>query len=299
MSRKNRPIDAHVHLYTAADLARVGSGLPYALPEPHPLGAYLDALIDAGTPPTLVNNVHLSILPDSENVFASFDELAALRARDPARYGDIQLTGTIKADPGYADAVRLSHPQVRGVRIVLHDAPPETVAEDAYAGDAWRALFARMRPDQHIHVYAQEAETNLRTLRQMPAGIRVVIDHLGTCRPERGVDEPAYAALLEEARRRGDVWFKGPGYRTGVDPEAVAPFALRIVETLGPERVLLQASDAPHVGNDEQGRPYAEHFTPSSALAFTERLAEIVARRAGADAEALLRGAATELFPAP
>ena len=43
------------------NLRRVAGSLPYALPEPHPLTAYLDTLIDAGIAPTLHNNVHLSI----------------------------------------------------------------------------------------------------------------------------------------------------------------------------------------------------------------------------------------------
>lgn len=79
----------------------MAGSLPYTLPEPHPLTAYLDTLIDAGIAPTLLNNVHLSILPDSENVFASFDELRKLQAADPLRYGDVKLVGTIKAEPAY------------------------------------------------------------------------------------------------------------------------------------------------------------------------------------------------------
>ena len=85
-------IDSHVHFYTSQDLRRVAGSLPYALPEPHPLTTYLDTLIDAGIAPTFLNNVHLSILPDSENVFASFDELKHLQAANPLRYGCLLYT---------------------------------------------------------------------------------------------------------------------------------------------------------------------------------------------------------------
>jgi len=290
-------IDAHVHFYTARDLARVGDGLPYALPAPHPLRAYLDALIDAGVRLTLLNNVHLSILPDSSNVFASFDELASLQERDPVRYGSVRLVGTILADPLYASAERLAHPQIQGVRIVLHDAIPEAVSDDAYAGAEWQQLFTRLRADQHVHVYAQEAAVNLKVLRQLPKRVPVLIDHLGTCHPERGVDDPAFAALLREASERGNVYFKGPGYRTAIDSAAALPFAVRIVEWVGAHRLLLEASDAPHVGGDRESRAYADHFTPLAAFDFAARLARATAARTGTTADALLRGASAEIFP--
>ncbi|MER8836988.1 amidohydrolase family protein [Mesorhizobium sp. M0909] len=289
-------IDAHVHFYTARDLARVTGGVPYTLPAPHPLSTYLDTLIDAGVRPTLLNNVHLSILSDSENVFASFNELAGLQERDPVRYGSVRLVGTILADPLYASAERLAHPQVQGVRIVLHDAIPEAFSDDAYAGAEWQQLFAGLRADQHVHVYAQEAAVNLKVLRQLPKRVPVLIDHLGTCHPERGVDDPAFAALLHEASERGNVYFKGPGYRTAIDAAAALPFAVRIVERVGAHRLLLEASDAPHVG-DREGRAYADYFTPLAAFDFVARLARATAARTGTTADALLRGASAEIFP--
>lgn len=99
---------------------------------PHPLKDYLDDLISNNIFPVLINNVHLSILPDSENVFASFIELEELKKSDPAQYAGVEIVGTIIANPHSASAERLSHPQVVGVRIVLHDAKPETVGPQDY-----------------------------------------------------------------------------------------------------------------------------------------------------------------------
>lgn len=298
MHTRSPRIDSHVHFFTLADLQRVSQDLPYTLPQPHPLSSYLDQLIDSGITPALINNVHLSILPDSENVFTSFSELAALQARDPARYGAIRLVGTIVADPEYANAQRLAHPQVVGIRIVLHDAQPETVAPQAYSTLPWQALYQRLRQDQHVHLYAQEAETNLRVLRQLPEHLRVVIDHLGSCRSERGAHEPAYGELLAEAKRRGNVWFKGPGYRTAIDIEAVVPFVARIAREVGVDRLMLEATDAPHVGADPSGRRYAQHFCPKSTFDFVDRLAELAHQATAASSPILLRGAAETLFPA-
>ncbi|MFJ7281122.1 amidohydrolase family protein [Pseudomonas sp. NPDC099000] len=288
-------IDSHVHFYTSQDLHRVAGSLPYALPEPHPLTAYLDALIDAGIAPTLLNNVHLSILPDSENVFVSFDELRNLQAANPQRYGGVKLVGTIKADPAYATQERLSHPQVVGARIVLHDAKPETVSDARFSDGQWSAFYDRLLPHQHLHIYAKEAETNLRVLHQIPRGVRVIIDHLGTCHSERDITEPAFVALLTEARERGNVWFKGPGYRTSVYPEETARFVTQIVCAVGADKILLEATDAPHVGTDNLVAPYSALFDLNKAFNFVDAVANHVSKETHIPVGQLLRGASGQL----
>jgi predicted TIM-barrel fold metal-dependent hydrolase len=288
-------IDSHVHFYTSQDLRRVAGSLPYALPEPHPLTAYLDTLIDAGIAPTFLNNVHLSILPDSENVFASFEELRNLQATDPLRYGEVKLVGTIKAQPAYATQERLAHPQIIGARIVLHDARPESVSDTQFRDEQWLAFYARLLPHQHLHIYAKEAETNLRVLRQVPGDVRVIIDHVGTCHSERGITEPAYIALLTEARERGNVWFKGPGYRTSVDPEETARFVTQIVCSVGADKILLEATDAPHVGTDNKGVPYSDLLDLNKAFNFVDAVAHQVSKETRIPVGQLLRGALGQL----
>lgn len=291
-------IDGHVHLYTAEDLGNVPDNLPYVLPEPHPLKNYLDGLMSNGMYPVLINNVHLSILPDSENVFASFRQLEELQKSNPEKYDRVVLIGTIVANPDYATGERLQHPQIVGVRIVLHDAKPESVGGDQYKSPAYLDLWKRLRADQHIHVYAMEAETNLRVLKQLPEENTVVIDHLGSCYAARGTDEAAYQDLLKEAKRRGNVYFKGPGYRTAVEVEQASPFVRRIIELLGEEKILLQASDAPHVGKDFQGRSYAEMFSAADAITYTNHLAKAVCNQIDSMELSILHGAASKLFPA-
>ncbi|MCO8311730.1 amidohydrolase family protein [Pseudomonas mandelii] len=295
MLPSTKRIDSHVHFYTSQDLRRVAGSLPYVLPEPHPLTAYLDKLITAGVAPAVINNVHLSILPDSENVFASFEELKRLQVANPLRYGEIKLVGTIKADPAYAIQERLAHPQVVGARIVLHDARPETVADTRFSDGQWSAFYARLLPHQHLHIYAKEAETNLRVLRQIPDDVRVIIDHLGSCHSERGTAEPAYIALLTEASRRGNVWFKGPGYRTSVSPEETARFVVQIVRTVGADKILLEATDAPHVGTNNDGVPYSDLFDWSQAFNFVSAVAHHVSTETRIPVDQLLRGASGQL----
>lgn len=290
MHPSNERIDSHVHFYTSHDLERVSGGLPYKLPAPHALTSYLDRLIDSGVTPVLLNNVHLSILPDSENVFESFSELARLQDRNPSRYGMIKLVGTIKADPEYATADRLAHKQIIGVRIVLHDAKPGSVKAGQFSDAAWLGLYSRLSATQHIHIYAKEAETNYRVLEQIPENIRVIIDHLGSCHSERGVDEPAYLKLLAEAKSRGNVWFKGPGYRTDTDPIKTAKFVAKIVREVGSDRLLLEATDAPHVGMSNGNEVYKDLFDVSKAYSFVDEVAKKACLYTGVPVIQLLQG---------
>ncbi|MFJ4067727.1 amidohydrolase family protein [Pseudomonas sp. NPDC089996] len=297
MNNNNALIDSHVHFFTTEDLTALGADLPYALPDANPLTEYLALLASNGLKPVLLNNVHLSILPDSANVFSSFEELARLQVAHPGKYDHVRLVGTIKADPEYANEQRLGHRQVVGIRIVLHDAPPQSVAADAYSTTAWMALYERLAPHQHVHVYAQSAETNLRVLRQIPPRVRVVIDHLGTCHAHEGAHAPAFLALLDAARERGNVWFKGPGYRTAIEIAQVVPFVSRIVDALGADKLLLQASDAPHVGADSHGNGYSDLFDPVGVFDFVRQLANAASECCNATADDLLHGAAPIVFP--
>ena len=298
MQMREKIIDGHVHLYTKEDLDRVSDSLPYTLPEPHSLKNYLDKLLSGGMFPVLINNVHLSILPDSENVFASFRQLEELQKTCPGKYDGISLVGTVVADPDYATSERLQHPQIVGVRIVLHDTKPEKINAGEYQSAAYQQLWQRLRHDQHIHIYAMEAESNLRVLKQLPEGNIVVIDHLGSCHAGRGANEGAYQALLQEAKRRGNVYFKGPGYRTAIETELVAPFVASIADMLGAEKLLLQASDAPHVGKDFQGRSYACIFNAADAITYTKNLEKSVCKQIDRADLSILHGAARKLFPA-
>lgn len=297
MSNNHCLVDGHAHFFTEGDLNAVSAELPYDLPEPNPLSVYLQDLEAKGSLPTLINNVHLSILPNSENVFASFEELARLKKKFPGKFDKVRLVGTIKADPVYANEERLSHPHIVGIRIVLHDAPEDSIAPDAYSAPAWQALYARLAAHQHVHIYAQAAATNHRVLRQIPENVRVVIDHLGTCHAGLSAEDRSFTTLLEEAHRRGNVWFKGPGYRTSTDIQEVVPIVLRIIKALGAEKLLLQATDAPHVGADQKGAAYRDLFHPSSAFDFVRQLASAASEHCGVPTDALLNGAVSTVFP--
>lgn len=293
-------VDAHAHLFDEVDLAhdRWQDDDARLLPRAaNPVRRHLDALIGTEDRPVLVNNVHLSAIPGSENVLRSFTTLERLQQAEPQRYGVVRLVGTVRAHPSVATDEVLAHPQVMGVRVVLHGARPDEVIADR-EGDAgaWREVAARLRPDQHLHVYAHEPRVNALLIEAAPEGATLVIDHLGTCRTEGGPGDPGLQHLLRVARTRGGVLFKGPGYRTGPSPHAVAPYVAALLEAVGPEMLILGATDAPHVGRDHAGRPFADRFDAAGALDFARELAQTVVGDDPPTVAALLHGNALRLL---
>lgn len=293
-------VDAHAHLFDEGDLSPTSwsDDVARLLPRiANPVQRHLDALLDAGRRPVLVNNVHLSALPDSRNVIRSFAALDAMRRAEPHRYGDVRLVGTVHAHPSVATEEVLAHPQVMGVRLVLHGARPDEVIDDR-EDDAggWREVAARLRPDQHLHVYAHDPRVNALMIEAAPEGATLVIDHLGTRLTERGPGDPDLQHLLRIARTRGGVLFKGPGYRTGPSPRVVAPYVDAILEAVGPKMLILGATDAPHVGRDHAGRPFSDRFDAAGALDFARVLAETVLGDDRAAIAAVLHGNALRLL---
>ncbi len=256
--------DVHIHLYNASYLKKHDDGLPYLATEPYPLQQYLDQMIDLDMYPYLVCNVNMDILRNPNHVFDSLAELKRLKKHDSRKYGDVHLLGFTKADPQYATAEILAQDNIKGVRLVLHKTKPEAI-DDQYQTEDWQHLYERLlNHDQHFLIYATNPATILKILRYLPKQLKTGIDHLGNC--ESNVDDPNYTALLNEAKQRDYVYFKGPGYRTSIDPDQVLPYLQKIIDNVGYEKLLLGASDAPHVGPDPHGVPYRSLLPDLNAI---------------------------------
>lgn len=256
---KQYSADVHAHFYTKDHLSAHKGALPYALPNPCLLQSHLDQLIALGLLPYLICNVHLSILPDSSHVFDSLDTLERLKRENPNKYGGIHMLGFINAAPEYATEAHLDYKGIKGVRLVLHDTKPESIVENEYKSEQWQNLYQRLiERDQHFLIYATNPATVLKILSCLPDKLKIDIDHLGNC--ESHVDDPNYTSLLREAKRRNNVYFKGPGYRTSINPHDVLPYMLKIIEIVGYDKLLLGATDAPHVGADATGSDYRISF---------------------------------------
>lgn len=272
---RNYTTDMHVHFYTNEDLKKCNQGpLPYALPQPYSLQTHLDRLISLGQFPYLIGHAYISILPDSQNILTSLNELEILKEKDPQKYGEIELIGFIKADPDYATEDLLNSKGIQGVRLVLHDTSPELIDETEYQSAPWKRLYEKLiQLNQHFLIYATDPATVLKVLNCLPDELKVSIDHLGNCKST--ANNADYLALLTEAARRKNVYFKGPGYRTSIDPNEVLPYLQKIIEMVGYDKLLLGATDAPHVGSDLKGIPYSDSFPDTADIVgYSKRLLE-------------------------
>lgn len=278
MTKNNPWIDTHVHLFpTPAEGTPV---MPHHGNRPNTPEVYLQELgVDA---PAGIVVVHFSKAPDSTHVIGALDEL---KGRHPA-------VGIIKADvkdPRTFEWIRRT--DVRGVRVYAKEAMPD-FSDKA----AWDRLWNLVRSERkHILLFG-EAPYLLPTLAQLPQDIPVLIDHLGLPNVEQGVNEHGWTRLLALARSRNrtaaPVYFKGPGYRTSISPTKVQPFVNAIVKALGPEYLLLGASDAPFGGNATekdvryQDKPLGQFATLHWMRQYTRGLAERAVQDSNLDAQA-------------
>lgn len=228
---KTKWIDTHVHLFPA------GSDSP-AMPRhgnrKNTPENYL-GILSKNAPEGIVV-VHFSKASNSRHVI---DALDYLKGKHPA-------TGVVKADD--RDVFQwILREDVKGVRIYAKESMP-----DFSNIQAWYRLWNLVRSrGKHIVIFG--ATPYLRkAIQQLPQDIPLVIDHLGMPDAEKGINDADWNALLAEMKSRNNtaapVYFKGPGYRSSIDPKKVQPFVNKIIQTLGIERLMLGASDAPFAG---------------------------------------------------
>ncbi|NEQ69565.1 MAG: amidohydrolase family protein [Symploca sp. SIO2D2] len=268
-------IDAHVHFYSRKDLQQAAIPPGYSHSPDYTLEHHLKEMAQLGEI-RLIISVYMSIFPDAQHVFDSFEEMTNLKQQ----YGEIKMLGFLNADPQHAYNGQLDHPQVQGVRFLLWDTPVEQLKTqfDPDASD-WQELFRQISKNrQHVLLLATSPTILLESIRLIPPEITIGVDHLGAFSWGIKSEMGGYEELLELAASRGNVYFKGPGYRTDVNPEAVVPFVRRLIEKVGDDKIILEATDAPNVGNHRaSGETYRQIYPDAkSALEFTHQLANIV-----------------------
>jgi predicted TIM-barrel fold metal-dependent hydrolase len=218
----------------------------------------------------LVVCVQLSLTDKPDHVLDALggtDSAAARGAQASLRDAETRKLGIVAASPDRLHDGSLDHERVAGVRLMLGAKGPEALeGENSVASDAWKPLLRKLETTgKHFTTMCTNKETAVRLLELVPASIPVGFDHLALGHDETDPEEDGFRKLLQVARERGNVYFKGPGYRTSLDPEPVAPMIGAIIRTCGPEAVLLGATDAPHVwtepGTDEPMRSHFPHQT--------------------------------------
>lgn len=275
-------IDAHVHLFAPG-----AEGAP-RLPGAHEVHTPAEYLRRFGSKkPDGIVSVHFSKAPDSQHVI---DSLALLKK------AGIPAAGVLKADAQEARLEGwLARPDVKAIRFYAKDSVPDLSAER----DRWNHLFNLLRQRrQHLMAFG-DAHLLPALISQLPEDLPLVIDHLGVPDITKGASDAAFHKLLSLMQARiaagGQVFFKGPGYRTSLRTELVQPFVDTIAQKLGATHLMLGASDAPYAGpvpdtdTEWKGRNYADAMDACRVMGFTHSLAKHAAAASGQKEEAFLQ----------
>jgi len=226
--------DCHVHVYGPDALYTPAPTRSFNVPDALPI-----------TLKHLLDTLHIDrvvLVQPSGYGTNNQRHLDAIQELDrPAR-----VIAALRADVPDAELDRLHELGVRGVRYNIGHASAIPIAEmpvlaQRVASRGWHV---------QLHVMDDGGGAPLADMEKTLANLStdVVIDHLGSLRPERGVGQPGFQALLRLVRG-GRCWVKlSCGYRMSAQP---APFfdMVPYIQALIAERAyrLVWASDWPHV----------------------------------------------------
>ncbi|WP_248807007.1 amidohydrolase family protein [Pseudomonas sp. MWU13-2100] len=183
-----------------------------------------------------------------------------------------QLRGVVvvERDIAFSELERMAALGVAGARLNLMGQPLPDFTEAS-----WRVFFDHLRRlDWHVEVHRQLADLPALIRPLLALGCKVVVDHFGRPDARLGVEQAAFARLLEQGQS-GRLWVKVSGiYRLGGTPLENLHFAEQalslMLQTLGPDR-LLWGSDWPHTQH-EQAVSFASEFDCLRRLAGDARL---------------------------
>ena len=225
--------DAHCHVFGPADIFPYAAGRRYTPP-----GAPKAALAELHGRLGVSRAVVVQASCHGTDNRAMLDAIAV----DPARLRGVAIVDEELAD---RDLAILHEGGVRGVRFnfVRHlGGAPDLAAFgriiDRIKGLGWHVV---------LHLDAADIVPLAGLIARLP--LPFVIDHMGRVDAAAGVEQPAFRALLEVARRDG-CWIKVCGSERISPPPYVAalPFARALIAA-APERVLW-GSDFPHPNLD-------------------------------------------------
>lgn len=254
-------IDTHVHIFSRNSEAASKGPLLKSRNDLNDADGYL-AELESQKPDGVVV-VDFSKSENSEHVIEGVQDLKARQ---------IPVAGVIKGDVKYPKTAQwLEQDEIQAIRVYAKEGVP------SLDGDAWQNLFSVLRA-QNKHVLVFGAYTNIAaTVAQIPQDIAVVIDHLGLPSLD---DVEGYEVLLQALKERGNVYLKGPGYRTSLEVEKIIPLVRKAKELLGSEALMLGATDGPFAGpivdpkSPEKGKPLADFINYQTVQQYTATLAE-------------------------
>jgi predicted TIM-barrel fold metal-dependent hydrolase len=275
-----RWIDTHVHIFSDND----NGPILLASNSQNTAEAYLSSM-NKNAPEALVV-VDFSMAETSDHVINSLDAL---------KKKGIKACGVIKGNlSDERTRIWIKRDDVKGIRLYAKDSVPDV------SGEKWQEIFRILKNDNKHLLMFGSSKNVAELIESIPNGISILVDHLGMPNIFGDGKDTDFARLLEVSRRRGDVYFKGPGYRTSLDIAKVKPVIGKIIATLGADKLILGASDGPFAGAvlepspEYAGKKFDEVMDYKKVFAFINDLAKSVAN--GMYTDKLLYGNAKKLY---
>ncbi|MDA0781498.1 MAG: amidohydrolase family protein [Rickettsiales bacterium] len=275
-------IDTHVHLFAQNDN---NDGIPTLQPQ-NSLNTpeiYFNEL--KGNSPESVVVVDFSMSKNSQHVISALDEL---------KKNGKKAAGVIKGDLNNENTLKwIKRDDVKGIRLYAKDSTPDISSEQ------WQSFLKIIEAEgKHVLIFGTCGYI-VELIKQIPKGITILIDHLGL--PKLGEDDINFRRLLEISKLRNNIYFKGPGYRTSIDADKVKPIIRQIVESVGHDKLILGASDAPFAGPvlestpEYAGKKYCEFMNYNNVLSFIKEISEYACTN-DSEKQKVLYGNAKEIY---
>jgi len=293
-------IDTHAHAFpkgwfSASDIPRGASKI-----STYTVSQHLASLAAAGEV-GLYLSVPVGFAPDPRLMLANLREAEAWKVRTGSE--KTRILALLAMDPSFLREGLFHHTGIAGARFTVEAQTPDELRKTGFPEGEWAECF-RFFADTHrqLHVRVTNNDTLRFLLDVLPPDLIVALDHLGLASGEAAPADPGFQSVLKAAADRGRVYFKGPGFRTSLDPMKVAPVVESILRSCGPESVWLGATDAPFLWSDaDSGQPLQDLIPSTSrALDYVSTLAHRVGRGPGdpdsPSAEDLLSGNILRVF---
>jgi len=231
-------IDAHAHVFERG--LGLASVRRYAPDYDATLADYLERLQE--------NGLSHGVLVQPSFLGTDNSYLLAALQQAPERLRGVVV---VERDIAFSELARMAVLGVAGVRLNLMGQPlPD------FADASWQVFFGHLRRlDWHVEVHRELEDLPALVQPLLALGCKVVVDHFGRPDARLGVEQAAFARLLELGES-GRLWIKVSGiYRLGGTPMENLHFAEKalslMLQTLGPDR-LLWGSDWPHTQHEQE-----------------------------------------------